>query len=163
MNGLFAACSSYEFIIALVIAGKGLSIVRPATAKLQYDDIDIVKGYQEIDLLLSKCKDIRKDLDTYHKKWYDKANGIAEKVDVSPSKPRICDKQTLRDNPNVEDPESYYRIMISALFLDHLIQQLEFAILPEEYHLPARLPNYSNHNDIYNFITLQAEMARFIF
>ena len=60
-KGLFAACSSYEFIIALVISGKGLSLstVRPATAKLKYDDIGIVKGYQEIDLL-SKCKDIGK-------------------------------------------------------------------------------------------------------
>ena len=44
-NGLFAACSSYEFIVSLVIAGKGISIVRSATAKLQYDDTDLVKAY----------------------------------------------------------------------------------------------------------------------
>ena len=44
-NGSFAACSSYEFIISLVITGNGLSIARPVTAKLQYNDTDIVKAY----------------------------------------------------------------------------------------------------------------------
>ena len=52
MSMPFAACSSYEFIVSLVIIGKGLSVVQSATAKLQYDDTDLVKAYRKIKLLV---------------------------------------------------------------------------------------------------------------
>ena len=44
-------------------------------------------------------------------------------VSADITKPRICRHPTNRDNPTTDSVEQYYRVLISAPFLDHLMNK----------------------------------------
>ena len=124
-SGLAAITRDFQFIIALVIARNCLDYSRPATVKLQESQADIAKMFTEISLLTDVIADVRKHLAKYHSIWYETACDIAEMVSADITKPRICGRQTNRDNPTTDSVEQYYRVSISASFLDHLMKELK--------------------------------------
>ena len=85
---------------------------------------DTVKGYEEIDLLKATVLDVRKNTDEYHQTWYNEATALGDLVGSSPSMPRICKRQTTRDNQSANSPFTYYRIALTSQLLDHLINEL---------------------------------------
>ena len=123
--GLAAITRDFQFIIALVIARNCLDYSRPATVKLQESQADMAKMFTEISLLTDMIADVRKHLAKYHSSWYETACDIAEMVSADITKPRLCGRQTNRDNPTTDSVEQYYRVSISAPFLDHLINELK--------------------------------------
>ena len=124
VKGLYSACTSFEFIMSLVLAQNGLSYVEPATRKLQATKMEVVKAYSEIGLLKSTVETKRAQIEDAHKNWYKKAAELAGKVGTEPTTPRISPRQTLRANAPAATPEEYYRINYSVTFLDHMIAQL---------------------------------------
>ena len=84
----------------------------------------IVKGYDEIDLLRATVLDIRKNIDEYHQTWYNEATASDDLVGSSPSMPRICKRQTTKDNQSADSPLTYHRIALTSQLLDHVINQL---------------------------------------
>ena len=52
------------------------------------------------------------------------SKNLARTVNCTPSIPRTCPKQTLRENYPATDPEAYYRQALTVQFLDHLCTQL---------------------------------------
>ena len=56
--------------------------------------------------------------------WYGEASILAGLVGASPTMPRICPRQTKRDNQPADKPETYYRITATSQLLDHLNNQL---------------------------------------
>ena len=124
-KGLFSACTSFKFVMSLVLAQNGLSYVEPATRKLQATKMEVVKAYSEIGLLKSTVETKRAQIEDAHKNWYKKAVELAEKVGTEPTMPRIAPRQTLPANAPAATPVEYYRINYSVPFLDHMIAQLE--------------------------------------
>ena len=49
---------------------------------------------------------------------------MADEVDVAPSMPRVCRRQTQRANPPVQEAEAFYRTTISVPMLDHINAQM---------------------------------------
>ena len=63
--------------------------------------------------------EVRKDIDTHHKEWFDVAVALGRKVKASePELPRRCGSQTARSNVPGDTPEVYYKQSISILFVD---------------------------------------------
>ena len=131
-SGLFYQCISFEFIMSLVVARRGLSYVAPATTKLQAKRMEIVKAYSEIGSLKNVVMEKRRKIYETHRYWYEQAFNLAKSVGTSPSTPRICSNQTMRANPPSQSREEYYRITISSPFLDHLISQLDLRFSPDK-------------------------------
>ena len=82
--GLFAALSSFHFVISLVVTQKALGHTRSATILLQDRAMDIVNGYREINILKHAIHDVRDNVEKHHREWYLKAQGIAEKIGTKP-------------------------------------------------------------------------------
>ena len=79
----------FKFIIYLVITRNILNYAKAPTKKLQGVKIDIVKGYQEIDLLKSAVMEVRNNINEYHRNWFEEATKLASLVDSSKTMPRI--------------------------------------------------------------------------
>ena len=93
--------------------------------KLQRSQGDILKAYNDIDLIIGTLQNtVRKNIDQYHDTWFEQATKLAGKVSVSPSKPLTCSRQTLRANTPAHTPNVYYRVVLTAPFIDYLITEL---------------------------------------
>ena len=72
-----------------------------------------------------QLRELRRDIDEHHKVWFEFAVSTAEFAGTeSSSIPRRCSK-TQRANVDAEDPEVYYRRVLTIPFVDHLIQEME--------------------------------------
>ena len=98
-SGLFYQCISFEFIMSLVVARRGLSYVAPATTKLQAKRMEIMKAYSEIGSLKNVVMEKRRKIDETRRHWYKQTVNLAKSVGTNPSTPRICSNQTMRANP----------------------------------------------------------------
>ena len=67
--------------------------------------------------------EVRKNINEYHRNWFEEATKLASLIDSSPTMPRICEHQTMQDNQPPNDAETYYRITVTSQLLDHLINQ----------------------------------------
>ena len=115
----------FDFIIALVTVRNCLAYIQAATVKLQQkQNMDILKGYREIDKVKKELKNVRSTLDKKHKEWFDEAKTLGEYIGADPKVPRLCGQQSQRDNPKVETAEEYYCATVAAPFLDHLLRDL---------------------------------------
>ena len=123
-NGLYSSITKFEFIITLVVVSNCMNYLMSATRKLQLKEMDIMRGFAEMDLVQSTLLSIRSDIESKHKDWFKQATKIAESVNRHPAVPRTCRKQTLRENHPSTEPEEYYRRVVSVQFLDHLTNQL---------------------------------------
>ena len=69
---------------------------------------------------------VRENIDSYHKKWFDAAVALGQKVNASdPQLPRRCVRQTARSNVPGDTPEVYFRCSLTAPFLDELINHID--------------------------------------
>ena len=59
---LLESTRKFEFIVTLIITSNILNYIIEATRKLQRKEMDIIKGYAEIDVILSTVAATRKDL-----------------------------------------------------------------------------------------------------
>ena len=124
-NGLHGTCTSFEFIVALVVSRRGLSYTKPVTISLQKEDMEIAEGYKGIQLLKRSLSYVRENLEVYHEKWFEVAVELGSKIGTEPTSPRICSQQTLRENPPAKTSKEYYCRALTAPFLDHMITQID--------------------------------------
>lgn len=124
---------NFGFIVTLVIVKYILNLTRPATVKLQSEEMDILKAEQEIATLRNALKDMQTNIEGHHHRLFEEAVQLAEKVGIEPSRPRIVQRQIFRSNCPASTPEAYYRINLTQVFLDHSLQQLQSRFPPEAY------------------------------
>ena len=124
-NGLHGTCTSFEFIVALVVSRRGLSYTKPVTISLQKEDMEIAEGYKDIQLLKRSLSYVRENLEVYHEKWFEVAVELESKIGTVPTSPGICSQQTLRENPPAKTSKEYYSRALTAPFLDHMITQID--------------------------------------
>ena len=103
-----------------------LGYVKGLTISLQRRANDTCYAYREVITVVSALTELRGQIDTTHKKWFDKAVGLGQLVKASePQLPRHCGIQTGRSNVPGDTPEVYYRRTISVPFLDELVSHLK--------------------------------------
>ena len=63
--------------------------------------------------------------DDYHEKWYKEAILIAGKQNVLEKTPRLCSKQTNRENQPSNAPSKYYKRSFTNPVIEHLENDLD--------------------------------------
>ena len=131
--GLYTKCHSFEFIIALVVTRECFYRIRGATVLLQSrNNMDIMKGYRIMGDLKATLEEVRDNIEAYHHTWFSRAEQLGNEINANVAVPRLCGRQTLRDNHHIQTPEEYCRVTISVPFLDHFINQLEARFSTEQ-------------------------------
>eukprot|EP00112_Aurelia_sp_Birch-Aquarium-sp1_P013364 Seg2834.3 transcript_id=Seg2834.3/GoldUCD/mRNA.D3Y31 product="52 kDa repressor of the inhibitor of the protein kinase" protein_id=Seg2834.3/GoldUCD/D3Y31 len=128
---LFAACSSFQFILALVVVRNCLAYIRGATMKLQRESMDMIKAYDEIDDIKDELRSVRRNLDIKFEQWFSEARSLSSYVGSDVQMPRTCARQINRENYPGQSSEEYYRRSIATPFLDHLLSELDSRFNPE--------------------------------
>ena len=122
-NGLLSAIERFSFLLTLIVVFSVLSYIKGLTLLLQQSSLDIVQGIQLVQEVQEQLKELREQIDDWHKIWFQLAVDMAEEVGTEkPSIPRRCNR---RANVEAEIPEVYYRRSLTIPFLDHLLQELD--------------------------------------
>ena len=83
-QGLYAACSLFEHIVAFFVLFNGLEPLKLLVVKLSKS------RYYMIDTTVSDLIDYRRNVDKEFSIWYGFAVEIANSIDVEPSTPHIA-------------------------------------------------------------------------
>ncbi|XP_022782315.1 52 kDa repressor of the inhibitor of the protein kinase-like [Stylophora pistillata] len=124
---------TFTFIVAIVVVRHILDLTRPLTLKLQRKEIDLLKAKDEIALLKHALADMQRNIDVRHHQLYVEAVELAASIGVQPSMPRVAVRQVHRANALAADPEVYYRINLTRVFLDHCTQHIDRRFQNEVY------------------------------
>lgn len=124
-SGFIQALRSSGFLVAFVIARKGLQYIKPPTVKLQKKARDISSAYHEIGEVTSCIQGLRESVDITFAQWFGECNNMAQSCGQDITIPRQCQRQTLRDNHSAVDAEEFFRRSLAMPFLDYLSSELQ--------------------------------------
>ena len=97
-------------------------MLEPVTQMLQAVEIDIIKVKKLISNLIHQFTNHRDSCDNTFKTLYSEIQELLVELDINISRPRLCKKQTKRNNYTVKYTEDYYRVSIYILYLDQLLK-----------------------------------------
>ena len=119
-----------DFICALVITNRCMGYLRGLTYSLQAEAKDVVEAVADVDSVVNALDDVRKNVESYHKDWYEEAGKMCTSVGVEPSLPRLCGRQKHRHNVPAEDPATCYRRCITIPMIDHFLTDMKSRFSP---------------------------------
>ena len=96
------------------------------TKKLQGRSIDVVKAFNEVESVVNDLGAVRSNIDSEFDTIYNQPMTMAERISVTPSDPRMAQRQMHRDNIEEANPKEYYKRVIAIPILDTLISEIEF-------------------------------------
>ena len=129
-NGLLTAITNTDFIAALVIVNKCLHYVRGITSSLQAEAKDLIAAMHNVSSVTTTLAEVRRNVDNYHGEWFEVVKSVCEAVHVTPSLPRLCGRQTQRNNVQADTPVQYYRRALTVPILDHMVSEIEARFTP---------------------------------
>ena len=124
-NGLLSQLTSWPFIVTFRCAVYFFGFTKSLSSLLQGSSTDIVQAYEEISLIVKEFEEIRINADKEFAQLFSSAEEMGKRVGMETvTMPRRCKAQTLRNNVEAEDVESYYRRAVFVPYLDGLISEL---------------------------------------
>ena len=123
-SDLLNSISKFDFLVTLVAVHKCLSYMKGLSKALKDSGLEMGKALDHISVVSDSLKDCRSDIDSFHSQLHEKACKLAEQFDVEVKVPRICKRQTMRNNVPLTDPNQYYRVAVTTKFLDHLLSEM---------------------------------------
>lgn len=124
-NGLSHAITNFEFIVALVVTLKALSVLKPVSVKLQKKSNDVMTAYKLVSDTHRELQEFRNSCEETFSDWFDICKTLGEKVEVDPSVPRTAGRQRHRSNTPHDGPEEYNRRTVFVPFIDHLTTEMK--------------------------------------
>ena len=103
-----------------------LDITLPVTQLLQSKSIDVCDGLHLIESLKALVITRRQEVDEFHRKWYNKALTLTEKINITETMPRVIGTQIHRRNIPAESVSDYYKRTITIPLLDHFMCELDY-------------------------------------
>ena len=70
--------------------------------------------------LIQSSLDCRANVEQFNHQYFERSAKICEPLDKEVEKPRICERQIMRDNVEAEGLEDHFRKSITVPFLDLL-------------------------------------------
>ena len=111
--------------MTLVAVHKCLSYLKGLSKALQDNGVEIAKALEHISVVRDSINDCRSDNDDLHSQLHEKACRLAEHFDVDVKVPRICKRETMRNNVPLADTNQYYRVSVTTKFLDYLLTEMD--------------------------------------
>ena len=136
-NGYLYQLQSSSFLICFKILLEVMCCIRGITKKLQLQALDVLYAYKEVNSVVSILKGMRENSDAEFHKIFQEATKLGEElhgIDFELGLPRIARRQVHRSNPEVSNPEDFYRITLYDEFLSHVVAELNTRFLDN----PAR-------------------------
>ena len=89
-QGLYWTFRSFCFMIHLVFVRFVMYYTLPITKEFQKKQLDVVKVYNAVDVVIKSLQECRDQVDTKHEEWYQEAVKFAAEHDTQPSIKRIA-------------------------------------------------------------------------
>ena len=81
--------------------------------------------FNEVELVVNDLGAVRSNIDSEFDTIYNEAMVMAERMNVTPSTPRLAPRQMHRDNIEAANPKEYYKRVIAIPILDTLISKMK--------------------------------------
>ena len=117
--------TNFYFIVTLIVTRNVFDYTHSVTELLQAKSNDIVKGFDLIGSLIDLFVNVRHDIDNYHGKWYKEALELAKILNIVEVVPRVCSKQTLRENYSSNSSSEYYKLSLTIPLVDTVLGELK--------------------------------------
>lgn len=117
--------STSAFLVSLASLADILAITLPLSRLLQKKIIDHKEASDAVRSTCSTLEQRRSECEDFFHDVYLVAAGLAEDLDTELSLPRIARKQKNRPNPNIDEPEKFYRASIYIPILDTILQDIK--------------------------------------
>ncbi|XP_047130019.2 52 kDa repressor of the inhibitor of the protein kinase-like [Hydra vulgaris] len=117
--------TNFSFIVSLVLTKQLMDYFYGISVTLQTKSFDISQQLDEIQNLTNRLREMQRNADAYHNKWYKIALALAKTFDIDEKKPRTCGVQKHRDNQICDTVSDYFKVSITLPLLNHLLNELE--------------------------------------
>ena len=117
--------SNLAFIVTLVGTREIFDFTHSVTELLQAKSNDIVVGFDLIASLIDVISNARVNIDFLFGKWSKHALELAQKVSADETKPRVCSKQTDRENHSAYSVADYYKISLAIPLIEIVLSELK--------------------------------------
>lgn len=147
-----------EFILTLNIVSEMFTITSPIAKLLQSKSQDKLSATTLIKSVISVLKKKRLNSDECFNKIFENTKHQLANLGLSDiNMPRLTKSMKNRENPQVEIPKNYYKIVLFIPFLDELLNDLESRFDESSmsvYDLDVILPNLVETKDIFDDKTI---------
>ena len=113
------ALSNFNFIIGLISLYRLIHPFTGITKKLQGGSIDVAKAFNEVESIANDLCAVRSNIDSEFDTIYNQVMRMAERMNVTPSTPRMAQRQMHRDNIEAANPKEYYKLSHSNSNIRH--------------------------------------------
>ena len=134
---------------------KVFDYTHSVTELLQAKSNDIVIGCDLIASLIDVISNARINIDFLFEEQYKHGFELAQKVSIDEAKPRVCSKQTDRENQNVNSIADYNKVSLAIPLIDIVLSELKrrfegnqtfiFSGLHIIPYIMASSPNWRDH------------------
>lgn len=107
-----------------MVAHRCLAFLQGLSRFLQERALDVGRAMGMVSVVQTSLQDARDGIEAFHNGCFTEAEKAAEELDIPVCRPRICGRQTKRNNVPAESPEDYYRRALTIPFLDHLLSEM---------------------------------------
>ena len=114
-----------NFIIALISLYRLMHPSAGITKKLQGRSIDVVHAFNEVESVVNDLGAVRSNIDSEFDTIYKQAVRMAKRMNVTPSTPRMAQRQMHRDNTEAANTKEYYKRVVAIPILDSLISKMK--------------------------------------
>lgn len=133
-----------EFVATLCCLTDVLSVTKPLSILFQKKNLDKDEAIKILDATLKSLQNKRKNSENAFQDLLKDINKLLGELNVNLAIPRINKRMINRENHNIDNPESYYRITSYNQILDEIITDLNERFNEETlniYDLNIFLPN----------------------
>ncbi|XP_050064205.1 zinc finger MYM-type protein 1-like [Aphis gossypii] len=123
-NNLLCSLKNGEFLLAVYVLAKALSISLPLSRQLQTENLDLVKAIALAEDVSQTVMELRRKAEEDFKEIYTEVNRKCETLGVAITIPRLTKNQQHRSNFSTNSSEEYFRLSIYIPFLDSFSNQL---------------------------------------
>ena len=103
---------------------------------LQATSADIIKAYNNINLVQTQLQVLRKDCDqVFDESIWKNATHMATIAETELIAPRICQRMTKRSNIPAGSSKDYFKVAVLIPTIDHLLSELEFRFSQIQVHV----------------------------
>ena len=95
------------------------------TKMLQGRSIDVGDAFNEVESVVNDLGAVRSNIDSEFDTVCKQAVRMAERMNVTPSTPRMAQGQLHRDNIEAANTKEYYKRVVAILILDTLISEMK--------------------------------------
>ena len=158
---LIKSITDPTFIVALNVCSYTVGFTKPLSVMLQATSADIIKAYNNINLVQTQLQVLRKDCDqVFDESIWKNATHMATIAETELIAPRICQRMTKRSNTPARSSKDYFKVAVLIPTIDHLLSELEFRFSQIQVHaacgmylIPKNLQVMSSvhHDNIFQF------------